>query len=109
MLRRSHSTITRSGSRAAASLGLKESLMMTMVRSDSLGQLPPAPFPSWSGTHAPRRSGCGGPGRIVRIFTWALLLVGALWHAPVQAQNAQNAPAALLDMVNTLTANGVFQ
>jgi len=82
--------------------------MMTMVRSDSLGRLPPAPFPSWSGTHAPRWASCGGPARIVRIFTWALLLA-ALWHGPVQAQNAQNAPAALLEMVNTLTADGVFQ
>jgi len=80
--------------------------MTTMVRSDLLGRLPSAPFPSWSPAPAPLRVARCGSARIVRILTGSLLALAGFWHLPARAQTA---PGPLLTMVNTLTAEGVFQ
>ncbi|MEA3181711.1 MAG: hypothetical protein QOI59_5234 [Gammaproteobacteria bacterium] len=72
--------------------------MTITVGSDSLGRLMPVRilprFPA-----APRSNG-----HTPRTFHAVLLFLAALWFRPAGAQTA-----ALLDMVNTLSANGTFQ
>jgi uncharacterized protein YhjY with autotransporter beta-barrel domain len=82
--------------------------MTTTVRSESLGRLTPVPHFLWS--RAMRRPCARDPeprvgmARIVRTFPLALLLAAPIWFQSAHAQSA-----ALQDMVNTLSANGVFQ
>jgi uncharacterized protein YhjY with autotransporter beta-barrel domain len=94
--------------------------MTITVRPDSLGRLalvaPPgylravgrlrARDPQHSiGVPSGERSTRGaGATRIVRTFALLLLLAAPIWLRPAHAQSP-----ALLDMVNTLTANGTFQ
>jgi uncharacterized protein with beta-barrel porin domain len=83
--------------------------MMTTVRSDSLGRPMAAPVPRWSAAaYQPqqplrRPQPAASLAGIVRALGIVLLMLGSLRMAPAQAQSP-----ALLDMVNTLSANGVY-
>jgi len=72
--------------------------MMITVKSDSLGRLALAPR-----LRRPRARRVG-VARIVRTFALLLLIGGPIWLRPAHAQSP-----ALLDMVNTLSANGTFE
>src|SRR5712672_329295 len=70
--------------------------MTITVKSDSLGWL--ALVPRLRGARGVRLV------RIVRTFALLLLIAAPLWLRPAHAQSP-----ALLDMVNTLSANGTFE
>jgi uncharacterized protein YhjY with autotransporter beta-barrel domain len=92
----------------ARPLESRERFMTITVKSDSLGRLTPVPLsPRLRAMQRPcaREPEPGvGMARIVRTFSLVLLMAATIWIQPAHAQTA-----ALLDMVNTLSANGVFQ
>lgn len=81
--------------------------MTTQVKSDPLGRLAPFLFlSSWTHAAALRHGPCAGFARIVRAIGWTLLAAAPIWHGAVQAQSTGG---SLVDMVNTLASQGVFQ
>jgi outer membrane lipase/esterase len=90
--------------------------MMINVESDSFGRLMAAPVLWWScaARRLQRRARQPEPAasaarilrvlRVLRAFALLLVMIGSLRPEPAHGQNA-----ALLNMVNTLSANGVYQ
>lgn len=80
--------------------------MMTTVKSDWLGRLMAAPAPSRLGAQHQPQQPARLPGRAAGGTVWTLVLVLLMFGA---FRTAQAQSPALVDMINTLTANGVFQ